>query len=98
VRRKRSRTVAGMAAALLLGLTLAGCGKHGATPQPTTQPPVPQASSSPAALGSTLPSTSPVAAPSTPDAVASELDQINQLIDDIGDSVQSSDSSQQGGE
>jgi hypothetical protein len=30
--------------------------------------------------------------------VASELDQINQLIDDIGNSVQSSDSSQQGGE
>jgi hypothetical protein len=30
--------------------------------------------------------------------VASELDQINQLINDINDSVQSSDSSQQGGE
>ena len=34
----------------------------------------------------------------TPDAVASELDQINQLINDINDAISGSDSSQQGGE
>jgi hypothetical protein len=48
----------------------------------------PSASSSPA-----VPAGQP-----TPDAVASELDQINQLINDIDNSVSSSDSSQQGGE
>jgi hypothetical protein len=36
--------------------------------------------------------------PETPDPVASELDQIQQLIDDINNSLSSSDSSQQGGE
>jgi hypothetical protein len=38
------------------------------------------------------------AAPATPDPVASELDQIQQLIDDINNSLSSSDSSEQGGE
>jgi hypothetical protein len=38
------------------------------------------------------------ASPAKPDAVASELDQINQLINDIDNSVQNSDSSSQGGE
>lgn len=38
------------------------------------------------------------AAPATPDAVASELDAIQQLIDDINNSLSSSDQSEQGGE
>ena len=37
-------------------------------------------------------------APATPDPAASELDQINQLINDINNSIQSSDSSTAGGE
>ena len=59
-------------------------------------------SASPTDAAFELPSTSSSptvpAGPPTPDAVASELDQINQLINDIDNSVSSSDSSQQGGE
>jgi hypothetical protein len=42
--------------------------------------------------------TASAGAPASPDPVASELDQIQQLINDINDSLSSSDSSQQGGE
>lgn len=114
MQRNRARTVAVMAGALLVGLAIAGCGPRAATEGPTTAQltagptapqsgesgPAPSASESPAAAESPAASESPggLAGPPTPDPVASELDLINQLIDDINDSVQSSDSSQQGGE
>ena len=62
--------------------------------------PAPSASESPAAAESPTASESPTGpvGPPTPDPVASELDLINELINDINNSVQSSDSSQQGGE
>ena len=61
---------------------------------------MPSESASPAVSAAPSQSASPTApaGPATPDPVASELDQINQLIQDINNSVQSSDSSQQGGE
>lgn len=98
VKRNRARTIACAAAAVLVCLALAGCGRPAATSSPT----VPQASASPAGTvgGENAPGSTPttlLGAP-TADPVASELDQINQLINDIDNSVQSSDSSQQGGE
>ncbi|MFI5258296.1 MAG: hypothetical protein ACHQ01_01615 [Candidatus Limnocylindrales bacterium] len=98
-----------LGAVLLVGCALAGCGPS----QATTAPTAPQATASHAPSGPVEagtgagPSASSTAPPSTsatptgqatPDPVASELDQINQLINDIDNSVQSSDSSQQGGE
>jgi ABC-type Fe3+-siderophore transport system permease subunit len=59
----------------------------------------PSGSSSTASPGSASSSaTAHASVPATPDAVASELDQIDQLINDINNSVSGSDSSQQGGE
>jgi len=103
----RTRAIGFAAAALLLGAAVIACGPG---PAPTASPSYsPSATSSPASLGgvdtaSPLPSAtdsasapaSGSAAPATPDPVASELDQINQLINDLNKSI--SDSSQQGGE
>jgi hypothetical protein len=113
--RSRARVVALVAAALLAGLAVGGCGRHEATAQPTAAPVTsgpsfgqggasgsvtPSGSATPAVSQAPSQSASPStpAGPATPDPVASELDQINQLIQDINNSVQSSDSSQQGGE
>ena len=112
MKRNRARTVAVVAGALLVGLAIAGCDRQAATAGPTaatagpTAPrsgesgPAFSASESPAAAESPAASESPSgpAGPPTPDPVASELDLINELINDINNSVQSSDSSQQGGE
>jgi predicted small lipoprotein YifL len=89
LRRDRARKVAGVAAAVLLALALAGCGRHGATPAPT-----PGAGASTEATGGAS-SIDPGGQP-TMDPVASELDQINQLINDLNNSISSS--SDQGGE
>jgi len=119
--RSRARVVALVAAALLAGLAVGGCGRHEATAQPTAAPvtsgpsfgqggasgsvtpsgsATQSGSATPAVSEAPSQSASPStpAGPATPDPVASELDQINQLIQDINNSVQSSDSSQQGGE
>jgi hypothetical protein len=108
VRRKRARTVALAAWALLVGLAFAGCGRQAPTLAPTAAqltpspaaPPSGQIGPSPAASESPAATDSPSApaGPPTPDPVASELDQINQLINDINNSVNSSDTSQAGGE
>ena len=114
MRRNRSRTVAATAAVLLVGIALAGCGRQGpsapASAQPSAGPTASDTGTSLSDTGSASPTdaafespltlsspTVPAGQP-TPDAVASELDQINQLINDIDNSVSSSDSSQQGGE
>jgi hypothetical protein len=109
VRRNRARMLTVAAGAFLICLALAGCGRQGATSGPTTAELTagPAVSASPAS-GDTTPagspspsgseSPSPTAGPPTPDPVASELDQINQLINDINNSVDSSDTSQQDGE
>lgn len=107
----RARTIACLAAALLVGSAVVGCGGHGATPQSTVPGPSYSTAESPSGsaesvgsgdLTGSAPDASSGAgsstAPPTPDPVASELDQINQLINDINNSVGSSDSSQQGGE
>ena len=102
MRRTRARTAACLAGALLIGVAIAGCGRHDSTIPPTV-PPASFAQSSGPSLSPSGPidsgaSASPSDAgsaqstPPTPDPVASELDQINQLINDINDSVQSSDS------
>ena len=103
MKRHRARTIAGTASVVLVCLALIGCGNHGSTSQPTG--PVPQASGSPAngignGSGNSAGGISSPGAASAPtqDAVASELDQLNQLINDIDNSVQNSDSSSQGGE
>jgi hypothetical protein len=93
---------------MLVCVALAGCGRQGATSQPSTAKTVPSpiatdagASASATDVASVAPTDSTAsipAGPPTPDAVASELDQINQLINDINNSVQNSDSSTQGGE
>jgi predicted small lipoprotein YifL len=96
-----------MAAVLLVGMALAACGHQGPSSQPTatasataaglspspadsvaTDSATPAASDTPAATDTPAPTTGPTA----PDAVASELDQINQLINDINNSIQSSSS------
>jgi len=91
LRRNRARKVVCVAAALLVGLTLAGCTRHGASPAPTTT----QAGASSTAGGGA--SSAPGGGP-TMDPVASELDQIDQLINDINNSVNSSDASPDDGE
>lgn len=109
MKRNRARTLAVAAAAFLTCLALAGCGHQAATSGPASAQltPGPTAVASPASAelspaDSETPSVSESpslpAGPPTPDPVASELDQINQLINDINNSVQSSDPSQQGGE
>jgi hypothetical protein len=110
--RDRARAIGFAAAALLLGVALIACGRHSApSPSPTFEPSATSSQASPGASSGELDTTSPDSSasdfasasdlagstpPPTPDAVASELDQINQLINDINDSI--SDSSQQGGE
>jgi hypothetical protein len=66
---------------------------------------VPASATSPQLATDSVPAASAIAsapatavAPATPDPVASELDQIQQLIEDINNSLSGSDSSQQGGE
>ena len=98
-----------LAAALLVALALAACGRH----QATTALTAPQASfaaldtsgasdSLGTGLGGSPNSSSSAASPTdssgptAPDPAASELDQIDQLINDINNSIQ--DSSSQGGE
>ena len=97
MKQHRARTVAGMASVLLVCLALLGCGNHKSTTQPTG--PGPQASASLASGNGGSPGASggSTSVP-TQDPVASELDQLNQLINDIDNSVQNSDSSSQGGE
>jgi hypothetical protein len=103
LRTNRARTIACLAGALLICVALAGCGRRGANdqtsaPQPTYNAALvsPSGSTDPGASGSPSDSASGAdsgpTVPPTPDPVASELDQINQLINDINDSVQSSDS------
>ena len=102
--RPRARAVALLAAALLVALALAACGRHEASSSPTAPQPSYTAldtsgsSDSPRAGPSGSPDSSSSAAtptdlpgPTAPDPAASELDQINQLINDIDNSVQSSD-------
>lgn len=79
MRRDRARKVAGVAAAFLFALALAGCGRH--VVAPTQTPPAASGDPGPGQTGKL-----------TMDPVASELDQINQLINDIDNSVNSSDS------
>jgi len=111
--RNRARPVCCVAAALLVVVALVGCGRHSGSDQPTAPQttagassalggptPVGPGASQGAASGSAGPGepSSSAMGQSTPDPVASELDQINQLINDINNSIQSSDSSSQGGE
>jgi hypothetical protein len=101
LKRHRARTIAGLASVLLVCLALIGCGQQGSTVAPTG--PFPQASGSPAIGNGNGNSAGGISSPGitaapTQDPVASELDQLNQLINDIDNSVQNSDSSSQGGE
>jgi hypothetical protein len=112
--------VAITAAALLVGVAVAGCNR-GSTPTPGAEPgstdtatvagPSPtlapiaesagDAASATASESGTQSPGASIAGPggsATPDPVASELDAIQQLIDDINNSLSSSDSSEQGGE
>jgi hypothetical protein len=108
LRRNRARAVAAVAGLLLVCITIAGCNQHAATSQQSAAAAVPSPTATDAgasASATDVPSVAPTdsiasipAGPPTPDAVASELDQINQLINDINNSVQTSDSSTQGGE
>ena len=93
-----------MTGLLLVGIALAACGHQAATSQPTatasatavglSPSPTDSAadSATPTASGTPMASGTPTAGPTAPDAVASELDQINQLINDINNSIQSSSS------
>jgi hypothetical protein len=73
-----------MAGALLLGLALTACDRHRATTGPTPPP-----GSIPTAASTN---------PASPDPIASALDQLDQLIRDIDNAVQSSGPDAQGGE
>ena len=98
------------AAALLVGLALTGCRSHDATQQPVA--PTATLTQSGASSGTTgNPDTAgtpgPSVTPGTPgepgaeptvDAVASELDQINDLINDINNALQPTDTSPDNGE
>ena len=105
--RLRPRAVALFGAALIVGVALAGCGPRRPAATSAAPYPVYAASQTPdpsgaADSGSGEPgdpsSASPASltSPATPDPAASELDQINQLINDINNSIQ--DSSNGGGE
>lgn len=106
MKRNRARIVTAATGAFLVCLALAACGRQAPTSGPTAAQPAATstagASASPVIAASESPSATDApsvpAGPPTPDPVASELDQINQLINDINNSVQSSDTSQQGGE
>jgi hypothetical protein len=94
LKRNRARTVAWVAAVLLVAIALSACGGRRAT-TPAANPSAPGGGSGASGPGSSLalPTDQP-----TMDPVASELDQINQLINDINDSIESSDTSSEGGE
>ena len=109
----RPAAVAAMALLIALALVGCGQHKAtqapSATPQatlsqaPTTASPLESNGASPSGSGSTAPPGSASASatasvPATPDPVASELDKIDQLINDINSSISGSDSSQQSGE
>ena len=107
--RYAARPAALCLAALLIGTAAAGCGHRGgptdtpfasspatATATESAQAHVNPTSDATATQGPA--DTSTPAGPATPDPVASELDQINSLINDISNSISNSDSSQQGGE
>ena len=106
--RYAARPAALCLAALLIGTAAAGCGHRGGpTDTPFASPATATATeSAPAQVNTTSDATatqgpadtSTPAGPATPDPVASELDQINSLINDISNSISNSDSSQQGGE
>jgi hypothetical protein len=105
VTRFAARPVALCLAALLIGTAAAGCGhRGGSTDTPIASSPATASASAPAnepsdAAATQEPADTPTpAGPATPDPVASELDQINSLINDISNSISNSDSSQQGGE
>jgi hypothetical protein len=105
VTRFAARPVALCLAALLIGTAAAGCGHRGgatdapfASPQATASASAPVNEPSDAAATQEPADTRMPAGPATPDPVASELDQINSLINDISNSISNSDSSQQGGE
>jgi hypothetical protein len=101
VKRDRPRLIACGAAALLVGLALAGCRSHDATQQSVA----PAVALTPSNVSPGTPGPPSVSGtPATPggqptvDAVASELDQINTLINDINNAVQPSDTSPDSGE
>lgn len=102
MKQDRPRTAALLGVTVLIVGALAGCGPRQTSPLPpvpATAGPTPGETVSGAVPSDASAEPSPTpAGPATPDPVASELDQINQLINDIDNSVQSSDSSQQGGE
>ena len=107
MRSHQARATALLGVALLLAATIAACGRNGSTapvagtpratatiPAATSDAPMDQASVvNPAGT----PAGGPTAIP-TPDPVASQLDQLDQLINDLQNSLKDSDSSQQGGE
>ncbi len=112
LRRDRARAIWFAAAALLVCVAVISCGRHPApSPSSSYSPPATSSAESsgasfdefdtpaPDSSGSDPASASDSSGPGgppTPDPVASELDQINQLINDINNSI--SDSSSQGGE
>jgi hypothetical protein len=106
--RDRARIVGVATAALLLAVAVMACGTH---PAPDASPTYTLgASSTPGSPGPSAGESDPASpdssgdaslspdpsTPPIPDPVASELDQINQLINDLNNSI--SGSSQQGGE
>jgi hypothetical protein len=92
------------AAALLVGLALAGCRSHDAAQQSVAPTVALTASSASAGTPGPSATTGTPGSPATPgsnptmDAVASELDQINSLINDINNALQPSDTSPDSGE
>jgi hypothetical protein len=106
--RSRARALSVAAAILLVALAVAGCGRHQATIPPTAPATAstfetggPTGSIDPSASAGldsspAEPSATDRPGPTAPDPAASELDQINQLINDINNSIQ--DSSSGGGE
>jgi nitrous oxide reductase accessory protein NosL len=107
LKRLRPRAVVLLTATLLVGVAVAGCGRDHRTDEVPTPSLGANGSAGPTIAVDSSGSDGPSAsvsiaidspAPATPDAAASELDQINQLINDINNSIQSSDSSTAGGE
>jgi len=110
--RNRARPIGFAAAALLVCVAVISCGRHQSPSSGSSYSPTATSSaetsgasfgefdtSAPDSSGSDPASASDSSGPDgppTPDPVASELDQINQLINDINNSI--SDSSSQGGE
>src|SRR5664280_3221449 len=98
VRRQSARSAALCAAALLIGLAIAGCGHRGSSSAPSTATPQaiassvsapsdaagePSVSTGASASASAATAAATEVVPPTPDPVASELDQIDSLIKDI---------------